>query len=126
MQVVLPDGQSLQQVSPRGWNIGKNIRVKRRPVVVLPIAIPQTHSLAVTFRRSLVVMKSTLHLCAKAATIAQTTSGLTPNWSEYPAVCKPLSGMQHLKCSVAESEGHRIVTHNLNPYYYEKRDTRCF
>ena len=48
-------------------------------------------------------------LCAKAATIAQTTSGLTPNWSEYPADCKQLLGMQRLKCSVAESDGHRIV-----------------
>lgn len=71
------------------------------------------------FRRFLEVMKFTSPLFAKAATIAQTTSGLTPNWSEYPADCKPLLGMQRLKCSVAESDGHRIVTHNLNPYLTE-------
>lgn len=58
-------------------------------------------------------MKSTSPLCAKIATIAQATSGLTPNWLEYQTDCKPLHGMQRLKCSVAESEGHRIVFHNL-------------
>lgn len=60
------------------------------------------------------VMKSTSPLCAKAATIAQTISGLTPNWLEYQADCKPVHDMQRLKRSVAESEGHRIVFHNLS------------
>ena len=86
---------------------------KKLPVVVLPIAIPQAHSLAGTSRRFSGVMKSTSPLCAKIATIAQATSGLTPNWLEYQTDCKPLHGMQRLKCSVAESEGHRIVFHNL-------------
>lgn len=111
--MVLPDGQDPQQVNHRGWSIGKNIRVKKLPVVVLPIAIPQAHSLAGTSRRFSGVMKSTSPLCAKIATIAQATSGLTPNWLEYQTDCKPLHGMQRLKCSVAESEGHRIVFHNL-------------
>lgn len=112
--MVLPDGQSPQRVNHRGWSIGKTIRVKRLPVVVLLIAIPQAHSLADTSRRFSGVMKSTSPLCAKAATIAQTISGLTPNWLEYQADCKPVHDMQRLKRSVAESEGHRIVFHNLS------------
>lgn len=120
MQVVLPDGQSPRRVSPRGWSIGKNIRGKRLPVVVLPIAIPQTSSLVVTSRKFLVVMKYTSPLCAKAVIIAQTTSGLIPNWLEYPADSKPHSGIQRLKCSVAETEGHRIVYHNLTPTVMRK------
>ena len=104
----------------------KKTGIKRLPVVALPIAIPQAPLLALTFRRCLEATSSISHLFAPDAISEATTSGLTPNWSEYPADCKQLLGMQRLKCSVAESDGHRIVTHNLNPYYYEERNTRCF
>lgn len=80
--------------------------------MVLLIAIPQAHSLAGTSRMFSGVMKSISPLCTKTATIAQTISGLTPNWLEYQADCKPVHDMQRLKRSVAESEGHRIVFHN--------------
>lgn len=65
-------------------------------------------------------------LCAKVVIIALTISGLTQNWLEYPAASKPHRGMQRLKCSVAESESHRIVFHYLTPSVYEKRDACCF
>lgn len=119
--MVLPDGQSPQRVSPHGWSIGKSIRGKRQPVVVLPIAIPLANSLVVTSRLFLVVMNYTSPLCAKVVIIALTISGLTQNWLEYPAASKPHRGMQRLKCSVAESESHRIVFHYLTPSVYEKR-----
>ncbi len=124
--MVLPDGQSPQRVSPHGWSIGKSIRGKRQPVVVLPIAIPLANSLVVTSRLFLVVMNYTSPLCAKVVIIALTISGLTQNWLEYPAASKPHRGMQRLKCSVAESESHRIVFHYLTPSVYEKRDACCF
>ncbi len=120
MQVVLPDGQSPRRVSPRGWSIGKNKRVKRLPVAVLPIAIPQARSLVVMSRKFLVAMRYTSPLCAKTVIIAQITSGLTLNWLECLADSKPHYGMQRLMCSVAESEYHRIVFHNLNPTVMKK------
>lgn len=104
----------------------ESIRGKRQPVVVLPIAIPLANSLVVTSRLFLVVMNYTSPLCAKVVIIALTISGLTQNWLEYPAASKPHRGMQRLKCSVAESESHRIVFHYLTPSVYEKRDACCF
>ena len=83
-QVVLPDGQSPLQVSHLGWSIGRRKRVKRLPVVALPIAIPQAPLLALTFRRCLEATSSISHLFAPDAISEATTSGLTPNWSEYP------------------------------------------
>lgn len=94
--------------------------------MVLPIAIPLANSLVVTSRLFLVVMNYTSPLCAKVVIIALTISGLTQNWLEYPAASKPHRGMQRLKCSVAESESHRIVFHYLTPSVYEKRDACCF
>ena len=126
MHVVLLYGQSPLRVSHRGWSIGRRKWVKRLPVVALPIAIPQAPLLALTFRRCLEATSSTSLLFVPDVISEATTSGLKPNWSEYPVDSKPPHGMQRLKCSVAESDGYRIVTHNLTPYYYEERNTRCF
>ena len=116
---------SPQRVNHRGWSIGKNIRVKRLPVVVLPIAIPQAHSLAGTSRRFSGAMKSTSPLCAKAATIAQTTSGLTPNWLEYQRIVNLAwyATPQVLRSGIGRPP-HCFS--QFKPYCYEERDTHCF
>lgn len=120
--MVLPDGRSPQLARARGLNIGKSKRVRKLLVAVLPIAILRVRLLVLTFRRYLEAASSTSRLFVQAVTIALTASGSTPNWLEYRAADKTRSSSVWYatpKCTVAESEDHRIVA-NLTEIAYGK------